>query len=139
MRVILDTNVLVGALISPYGFPDTIYRAWRKGDFELVTSEAQFDELKRVSRYPKLKTILSAHRVGTMINNMSRAIVLDHLPDLPKEIEINDQNDSFLVVMAIAGGADYLVTGDLKSGLLQLGHVGRTRILMPETFCVEVL
>ena len=76
MRVILDTNVLLGALISPHGPPDVIYRAWRAARFELVTSMAQLDELRRVSRYPKLKTILPAHRVGTMVNNMQRAIVL---------------------------------------------------------------
>jgi hypothetical protein len=139
MRVILDTNVLVGALISPYGFPNTIYHAWREAHFELVTSEMQFEELKRVSRYPKLKTILPAHRIGTMINNMHSAIVLDHLPALPEKIQINDQNDNFLIAMAIAGGADYLITGDLRSGLLRLDHIGRTRVLTPETFCTEVL
>lgn len=64
MRVILDTNVLLGALISPIGPPDAIYRAWRATRFELVTSAAQLDELRRVRRYPKLKTILPAHRVG---------------------------------------------------------------------------
>jgi putative PIN family toxin of toxin-antitoxin system len=83
MRVILDTNVLLGALISPYGPPDIIYRAWRAARFELVTSAAQLEEMRRVSRYPKLKTILPAHRVGTMVNNMQRAIVLDNLPPPP--------------------------------------------------------
>ena len=29
MRVVLDTNILLSALISPHGAPDTIYRAWR--------------------------------------------------------------------------------------------------------------
>ncbi|MDD0937068.1 PIN domain nuclease, partial [Xylella fastidiosa subsp. multiplex] len=29
MRVILDTNVLLSALLSPHGLPDTIYRAWQ--------------------------------------------------------------------------------------------------------------
>ncbi len=83
MRVILDTNVLLSALISPYGPPDAIYRAWRAARFDLVTSNAQLDELRRVSRYPKLKTILPAHRIGTMVNSLRRAIVLDVLPPLP--------------------------------------------------------
>lgn len=52
MRVILDTNVLLGVLISPHGPPDVIYRAWRAAKFDLVTSTAQLDELRRVSRYP---------------------------------------------------------------------------------------
>ncbi len=139
MRVILDTNVLLGALISPHGPPDVIYRAWRAARFELVTSMAQLDELRRVSRYPKLKTILPAHRVGTMVNNMQRAIVLGTLPPLPDGMDLNDPNDTFLLAMALANEADYLVTGDRRAGLLQRGTVGRTRIVAPATFCAQAL
>lgn len=139
MRVILDTNVLLGALISPHAPPDTIYRAWRTTRFELVTSAAQLNELRRVSRYPKLKAILPAHRIGTMVNNMQRAIVLDVLPPLPEGLEAADPNDTFLLAMALTGEADYLVTGDHRAGLLQRGRVGRTRIVTPATFCAEVL
>lgn len=139
MRVILDTNVLLGALISPHGPPDMIYRAWRAARFELVTSGPQLDELRRVSRYPKLKTILPAHRVGTMVNNMQRAIVLTQLPPLPDAIEADDPNDAFLLAMALGSEADYLVTGDRRAGLLQRGRVGRTRIVTPAVFCAEVL
>lgn len=139
MRVILDTNVLLAALISPYGSPDAIYRAWRAARFELLTSAVQLDELRRVSRYPKLKTILPAHRVGTLVNNLQRAVVLDPLPSLPAGMDATDPNDVFLLAMALAGEADYLVTGDHRAGLLQRGHVGRTRILTPAAFCAEVL
>jgi len=139
MRVILDTNVLIGALISPHGPPDLIYRAWRAAKFELVTSIAQLEELRRVSRYPKLKTILPAHRVGTMVNNMQRAIVLGALPTSPDAMEINDPSDAFLLAMALASESDYLVTGDRRAGLLQLCTVGRTRIVTPATFCAEAL
>ncbi len=139
MRVVLDTNVLLGALISPHGPPDAIYRAWRAARFDLVTSRTQLDELRRVSRYPKLKTILPAHRIGTMVNNMHRAIVLDALPPLPEGVEAKDPNDAFLLAMALAAEADYLVTGDRRAGLLQRGGIGRTRIVTPATFSVEAL
>lgn len=139
MRVILDTNVLLGALISPYGPPDAIYRAWRTARFELVTATAQLDEIRRASRYPKLKAILPAHRVGTMVNHMRRAVVLASLPALPDDIEVNDPNDAFLLAMARAGEADYLVTGDRRAGLLQHEHMGRTRIVTPAGFCEEAL
>ena len=92
-----------------------------------------------MSRYPKLKTILPTHRVGTMVNNMQRAIVLGALPSLPDAMEINDPNDAFLLAMALASEADYLVTGDRRAGLLQLGAAGRTRIVTPATFCAEAL
>ncbi|KPC56332.1 MULTISPECIES: putative toxin-antitoxin system toxin component, PIN family [Pseudomonas syringae group] len=139
MRVILDTNVLLGALISPLGAPDAIYRAWRAKRFDLVTSTAQLDELRRVSRYPKLKAILPAHRVGTVVNSMQRAIVLDTLLPLAEGIEAEDPDDTFLLAMAVTGEADYLVTGDRRAGLLQRGSIGRTRIVTPATFCADVL
>jgi hypothetical protein len=139
MRVILDTNVLLGALISPHGPPDIIYRAWRAARFELVTSTVQLEELRRVSRYPKLKTILPAHRVGTIVNNLQRAIVLDTLPPPPDDMDLSDPNDIFLLSMALASDSDYLVTGDRRAGLLQRGKAGRTRIVSPATFSAEVL
>jgi predicted nucleic acid-binding protein len=54
-------------------------------------------------------------------------------------MDLNDPNDVFLLSMALASEADYLVTGDRRAGLLQLGSAGRTRIVSPATFCVEVL
>jgi putative PIN family toxin of toxin-antitoxin system len=138
MRVILDTNVLLAALISPHSPPDIIYRAWRAARFDLVTGSVQLDELRRVSRYPKIKAILPAHRVGTMIKNMQRAIVLG-APDLPDGIEVSDPNDAFLLAMALVSETDYLVTGDRRAGLLQRGRISRTRIVTPATFCAEAL
>jgi putative PIN family toxin of toxin-antitoxin system len=139
MRVILDTNVLLAALMASGSPPDIIYRAWDAGRFELITATAQLDELRRVSRYPKIKAILPVHRVGTMINNLQRAIVLDALPHLPDGIEVNDPNDAFLLATALAGEANYLVTGDRRAGLLQRGSFRRTRIVTPTIFCAEAL
>ena len=136
MRVVLDTNVLLSALISPHGSPDVIYRAWRAARFEIVTSTTQLDELRRASRYPKFKAILQPHRVGAMVNNLQRALVLDRLP---ADIEADDPFDAFLLAMSIAGDADYLITGDHRAGLLQRGHIGRTRICTPAAFCAEAL
>lgn len=139
MRVILDTNVLLGALISPHGPPDKIYRAWRAARFELVSSTVQLDELRRASRYPKLKIILPAHRVGTLVNNLQRAVVLDALRPLPEGIDTNDPNDAFLLAMALTGEADYLVTGDRRAGLLQRNSIGRTCIVTPTAFCAKMM
>ncbi|MCF7695938.1 putative toxin-antitoxin system toxin component, PIN family [Mycetohabitans sp. B2] len=139
MRVVLDTNVLLSALLSPHGLPDTIYRAWQKDRFDLVTSAAQIDELRRASRYAKFKDVLQPHRVGTMVNNMRRSIMLDALPPLPDGIEVNDPNDALLLAMSLAGEADYLVTGDYRAGLLQRSSISRARIITPAAFCAETL
>jgi putative PIN family toxin of toxin-antitoxin system len=137
MRVVLDTNVLLSALISPHGLSDTIYRAWQKNRFDLMTSTTQIDELRRASRYAKFKAILQPHRVGTMVNNMRRSIILNVLSSLPDSAKINDPDDAFLLAMALAGEADCLVTGDHRAGLLQRGSIGRTRIITPTVFCAE--
>ncbi|MCL1961121.1 MAG: putative toxin-antitoxin system toxin component, PIN family [Desulfovibrionaceae bacterium] len=139
MRVVLDTNVLLSALLTPHGVSDAIYRAWRKNRFNLVTSVEQIDELRHASRYAKFRNALQPHRVGTMVNNMSRSIVQDTLPPLPDGLKVNDPDDAFLLAMALAGEADYLVTGDRRAGLLQRGSVGRARIVTPAAFCAEAL
>jgi len=138
MRVVLDTNVLLSALISPHSTSDTIYRAWRAAKFNLVTSLIQLDELRRASRYPKFKAILQSARVGAMINNLQHAIVLECLTTKIK-MEIDDPADVFLLEMSMEGNADYLVTGDRRAGLLKRKNVERTRILTPADFCLEVL
>ena len=135
MRVVLDKNVLLSTLISPHGAPDAICRAWRSARFDLVISIVQLDELRRASRYPKLKAFLSPQAVGAMVNKMQRAIVLDRLCSA---FEANDPDDAFLLSMASDGEADFLVRGDRRAGLLQRGSSGRTRILTPAAFCANV-
>ena len=127
---------LLSALISPHGAPDAIYLAWRAARFDLVTSGAQLEELRCANRYPKFKAILVPHLAGTMINNLQRAIVLDHLTSV---FEADDRDNAFLLAIASYGKADFLVTGDRRAGLLQRGRSWRTRILTPAAFCAEVL
>lgn len=93
-------------------------------------------EARRASRYPKFQSVLQPTCVGVMVNNLQRAIVLDRLD---VEAEVDDPDDAFLLAMAIVGDADYLVAGDRRTGLLQRGHIKRTRIVTPAVFCREVL
>jgi uncharacterized protein len=113
-----------------------IYRAWRAARFELVTSRHQLDEIRRASRYPKLRAILQPSKVEAMVNNLQRALVLERLVIME---ETEDPDEAFLLSMALAGEADYLVTGDRRAGLLQRARFGRTQILTPARFCHEAL
>lgn len=70
-----------------------------------------------------------------MINNLQRAAVLEQLT---VEHETDNPDDAFLLAMAEAGNANYLVTGDRRAGLLRRNHIGRTRIVNPTTFCAEL-
>ena len=126
MRVVLDTSILISALISPGGWPDKIYQAWRTGQFTLVTSEEQLDEFRRVTRYPRLRAYLKPSLAGTMVNEVRLLSIV--LTKLPKVDASPDPEDNFVLAMAEAGHADYLVTRD-KLGLLDLGRHKATRIL----------
>jgi hypothetical protein len=44
-------NILISAIISPHNPPDLILQSWLSGDFELLTSEDQLEEIRGVSRY----------------------------------------------------------------------------------------
>jgi len=131
MRVVLDTGILIAALITRDTPPDRIYQAWRKRRFELVTSEWQLEEFRRVSRYPKLRNYLQPIEAGNLVNGLRhQARLLDYLPD----IELSaDPDDNPLLAMAIAGEVDYLVSGD-KRDVLTLKKVGKARIITARRF-----
>lgn len=131
MRVVLDTGILIAALITKDTPPDQIYQAWRKRRFELVTSEWQLDEFRRVSRYPKLRKYLQPIEAGNLVNGLRyQALVLEALPDVDLS---DDPDDNPLLAMAIAAEADYLVSGD-KRDVLSLKKVGKTRIMTARRF-----
>jgi putative PIN family toxin of toxin-antitoxin system len=126
MRLVLDTNILLSALMVRGTPPDRLYEAWRHGRFHLASAEQQLEELKRVSRRPFFQNRLSASEIGRMVNDIRRlATMCDPLPDVSVS---PDTNDDFLLAIAQAAAADFLVTGD-KSDLLALGAHGRTRIV----------
>ncbi|HNB46315.1 MAG TPA: putative toxin-antitoxin system toxin component, PIN family [Burkholderiaceae bacterium] len=126
MRLILDTNILVAALITRGTPPDRLYEAWRDGRFALVTSELQLEELRRVTRYAGVRLRIHPAEAGRMVNDLrSLAVLLDRLP----MVDVSpDPYDNFLLAMAQAAQADLLVSGD-KRHLLELGRYQNTRIL----------
>ncbi|HKV24689.1 MAG TPA: putative toxin-antitoxin system toxin component, PIN family [Candidatus Acidoferrum sp.] len=64
MRVVLDTNVLVSALISPRGHPAAIYDAWEEGRFILLTSAELLDELGATLERPRISELIQPHKAG---------------------------------------------------------------------------
>ena len=131
MRVVIDTGILIAALITRETPPDRIYQAWRKRRFELVTSEWQLEEFRRVSRYPKLRKYLKPVEAGNLINGLRHQALL--LVDLPEVDLSRDPDDNPLLAMAIAGKADYLVSGD-KRDVLALRKVDKSRIITARRF-----
>jgi hypothetical protein len=131
MRVVLDTGILIAALITKDTPPDRIYQAWRKRRFELVTSQWQLDEFRRVSRYPKLRKYLQPIEAGNLVNGLRhRARFLEELPDVDLS---EDPDDNPLLAMAITGEVDFLVSGD-KRDVLALKRVGKASIVTARRF-----
>ena len=98
---------MIAALITVDTPPDKIYRAWRKNRFELITSEWQLEEFRRVSRYPKLRSYIKPAESGHMVNGLKqRAYVYDQLPTVDL---CNDPDDNPVLAMALKSKAAFLV------------------------------
>jgi len=136
MLAVLDTNIFLSALISPYGVPAAIYEEWLQGRFIVATCHEQIEELRRASRYPKMKDKLKPHLVGKMLNTLQKAEIVETIERRHNAI---DPHDSYLLDLADAASAHYLVTGDKKSGLLQTKRVGTARIVKASYFTRTVL
>jgi hypothetical protein len=109
VRVLLDTNILLSALLVRGTPPDKLYEAWRDGHFELVSSERQLEEVGRVSRRPFFAARLKRSEVGRMVNAIRR-LALMHEPAGAAAIS-PDPDDDHLLAVANAADADFLVTG----------------------------
>lgn len=126
MRVVLDTNILLSALMARGTPPDRLYEEWRHGRFDLVTTGRQIEELKQVTKRPFFQDRLKASEIGRMVNDLRRLAVL--CSALPAVSRSPDPDDDYLLALCEAAGADYLVTGD-KCHLLALKRHGATRIV----------
>jgi putative PIN family toxin of toxin-antitoxin system len=131
MRVVLDTNILVSALLLPVGHPAAIYRAWHDGHFTLLTSAEQLAELRATLRKPALAARIRPYDAGRLVNGMKGLVKV--VSPLPHVARSPDPTDDFLLALSEAGEADYLVTGD-KSGLLALSRHETTKIICARDF-----
>ncbi len=118
MRIVLDTNILIAALITKGTPPDQLYQTWLEGTFELVTSTAQLVELAAVLARPRLQRYIDADEAAALVENIdTRAIVLG----APPAVSLSpDPDDNLILAAAIAGKADLIVSGD-KKHMLALG------------------
>jgi putative PIN family toxin of toxin-antitoxin system len=133
MRVVLDTNILVSALLVQLGKPAEIYRAWRDGYFTLLVCAELLDELKATLHKPAIATRIKPFTAGRMVNELKD--LAEVVGGLPRVERSPDPADDFLLALSEAGKADYLVTGD-KSGLLSLARHKNTRIISASTFAM---
>lgn len=131
MRVVLDTGIFISALISDQGYPYRAVDLWVEKEFDLVTSERQLDEIRTVSRYARIAPLVIPHQVGTLVNRMKKyATVLEELPEVTYS---PDPDDNPILAAALAGGANYVVSGD-KGHLLALVSVEGIPVVTARAF-----
>ena len=131
MRVVLDTNVLVSALLVQTSKPAQLLADWRRGGFELLTCEMQLAEIRDVTRRPTLRALIRPALAGELVNHLRGiALWIDTLPTVDRS---PDPFDNFLLSMAQGGQADVLVSGD-KRGVLALKSHGTCRIVTVRQF-----
>lgn len=109
MRVVLDTNQLVAALMRPPELA-TLLMAWDSARFTVLASNALLDEYFNVLNYPKIAPRISPELLRTFKDNLLRDIVLVEPVDIPSLCR--DPDDDKLIAVAAYGLADYLVTAD---------------------------
>ena len=129
MRLVLDTNVLLSALMVPVSPSAEILALWRDRKVAVLTAAEQIDEIARVTRYPRIRARLSPALAGRLVNRLRDvAIVVGKLP----KVDVSpDPDDNYLLAIAEAGQAQFLVTGDKP--VLALKRHKATRIITPTT------
>ena len=129
-RIVVDTNVLLSALLFHQGQVAWLRHAWQTGAVRPLASRETTEELIRVLAYPKFK-----------LTDADREDLLgDYLPwcetvTMPSKTKVPDCRDPFdrpFLALALAAKADALITGD--KDLLELADGFKVPILTPAAF-----
>ena len=134
-RWVLDTNVVLSALVRPGGVSGKLRLAWQSQWFVPLVSRETATELIRVLAYPKFK--LSAEAQHDLLADYLPWAETVRVPDPPpKTPACRDPHDVPFLQLAFAAKADALVTGD--ADLLVLAPLRGLDILTPAQ-AVELL
>lgn len=132
-RVVLDVNVIVSAAIRPSGVPGRIVAAWRRQELQVITSRAINSKLDEVLHRPHIAD------VSTMDEGDIRellALLKEEAVLTPHSLELRvvrqDPEDDNLIIAAVEGNADCIISGD--SHLKDLGTYEGIPILSPADF-----
>ena len=125
-RVVLDTNVLVGAAYAAGSASRRIVDACLQGDVVAVASPALQQEYAHI-----LPRAVRTHAYRQALQRLGEKLVVVVPADVPRVVP-EDPEDDKLVAVALVAGVDALVTNDRH--LLTLDPHGPLRILRPAAF-----
>jgi putative PIN family toxin of toxin-antitoxin system len=135
MIVVLDTNVLISALLSTDGSPAQIIEHWEAAVFDVATSGPLLDELVRALGYERVRKYLemTPAEINSLIKGWSTtAIYMD--PGIELGVVEDDPDDNRVLECAVTAEANYIVSGDAH--LLDLGEYQGIEILPLAGFIV---
>jgi uncharacterized protein len=136
MKVVLDTNVLVSALLKRDSIPGRLLQAVWDGNLDLVLSEPLLTELREVLNYPKICKRLVASAIDS-------EMFVELLPFFTVQVDLTgveaplprDAGDEMVLATLMASQAEWLVSGD--EDLLVMAD--RFPILSPAAFVARFL
>lgn len=110
MRIVLDTNVLVSGLLSPFGVCGQIVRMMVAGDFTLCVDARILLEYDEVLKRPKFG--MDPDKLDAMMEFIRSAS--EAHGSAPLQNSLPDHDDDQFLEVAIAAGADALITGNTR-------------------------
>jgi putative PIN family toxin of toxin-antitoxin system len=111
IRIVLDTNVVLSALLFTSGRLAWIRRAWQHKQLQPLVCKETVSELLRVLAYPKFK--LTAEDQQDLLEDFLPYADVVQLPQpWPALPACRDEKDQVFLVLAQVGQAEVLVTGD---------------------------
>jgi putative PIN family toxin of toxin-antitoxin system len=132
IRAVIDTNILVSGLIKPDSPPGRILRTLRDAEFVVVCSSVLIEELAAVLLYPRIRDKYGIDRPAR--EGIADLIALRGELVTPAErIRVcRDPDDDHVLEAAIAGNAEFIVTGD--ADLLELEVFRKIKIVRAGEF-----
>jgi len=126
-NVVIDTNVMVSALLKSTGAPSKILDSWVQGRFVLIVSQEILDEYFEVL----VRKAIEPDLVGVLSRRMTRYAHLVRPKERLNVVE-QDASDNKFLECALEAYAEYIVSGDRH--LLDLKRFGETEIVTPSRF-----
>ncbi|MGZ5102239.1 MAG: putative toxin-antitoxin system toxin component, PIN family [Usitatibacter sp.] len=130
-RAVLDTNVVVSALVFTDGRMAWLREAWQSGAVRPLVSRPVVAELIRVLEYPKYR--LEPDEREILLGDYLPACEVVRVSGRSRAIpQCRDPNDRMFLELALAGKAQWLVSGD--ADILDLARTFPVPIVTPEHF-----
>ena len=131
IKVVLDTNTVLSALLFNQSKLSQFRILWQSGKIIPLGSKATISELIRVLTYAKFK--LSSTEQQSLLNDYLAYIqTINNIEKMTDPSVCRDVNDVMFLELAIAGKADYLITGD--KDLLAAQQKFSFQIITPAAF-----